>query len=129
MKILLADDDRALVTLLTAQLRHEGHEVIVAGDGIQTMMLATRQQPDAIVLDVQMPGGTGLQTLDKLRANSRTQMIPVLVISAKTDRDIPTRVGAHPLSRFLPKPVTGAAITKELRAMAIETGILPIPAA
>jgi DNA-binding response OmpR family regulator len=58
MKILIADDDRVHVHMLESCLKARGFRVNVAFDAIQAWMAAIRTPPDAIILDIQMPGGT-----------------------------------------------------------------------
>ena len=70
MKVLFADDDRVLTHLLSSRLRAKGAETIVAHDAMQAFMSAMRSPPDVIVLDVQMPGGTGIEALKKLHLRS-----------------------------------------------------------
>jgi DNA-binding response OmpR family regulator len=94
MKILLADDDRVLTALLTSRLRTRGVETIVAHDAMQVLMTAMRSSPDAIVLDIQMPGGTGIEALRKLKASSKTSSIPVLILSGSGDDGTPDQVKA-----------------------------------
>ena len=61
MKVLLADDDRVLTHLLSSRLQAKGVVMIVAHDAMQAFMSAMKSAPDVIVLDVQMPGGTGIE--------------------------------------------------------------------
>ena len=106
MKILIADDDRVWVELLGGALRKRGIEVVTAFDGMQCMMAAMKTLPDAIVLDVQMPGGTGLDALKRLKMSTKTAMIPVVVVSGAQDAAMPVTVrqlGAH---SFVRKPTT-----------------------
>jgi CheY-like chemotaxis protein len=81
-KILVADDDRVTLDTLGAQLRGAGFQVVTAMDAMQAFMVAQRSNPDAVLLDIQMPGGTGLDTLKRLRKSTKTQAIPVIAISA-----------------------------------------------
>src|SRR4051812_42868660 len=95
MKVLLADDDRVLTTLLSARLRARGVDVVIAHDAMQALMTAMRPpHPDAIVLDIQMPGGTGLEALRKLKSSSKTSSIPILVLSGSGTNDMPDQVKA-----------------------------------
>lgn len=81
-RILVADDDRTISLLVCTLLRREGYEVMPAMDAMQTVMLAMRTPPpDAIVLDLQMPGGTGLGALQRLKASNKTSLIPVILLS------------------------------------------------
>jgi CheY-like chemotaxis protein len=97
MKILLADDDRVLTTLLSGRLRSRGVEVVVAHDAMQALMSAMRSPPDAIVLDIQMPGGTGIEALRKLKTSGKTSSIPVIVLSGCS----------NPAASSLPLPYPG----------------------
>jgi DNA-binding response OmpR family regulator len=62
-----------------------GWRVRIAADAMQTIMYALRVQPNVIVLDIQMTGGTGITTLKKLKASTKTSGIPVLVVSGSTE--------------------------------------------
>ncbi len=83
-KILLADDDKVTLETIGAQLRGVGYQVVTAMDAMQAFMAAQRTNPDVVLLDIQMPGGTGLDTLKRLRTSMKTQAIPVIAISAHT---------------------------------------------
>jgi CheY-like chemotaxis protein len=114
VKILLADDDRILTHLISSRLRPRGVETIVTHDAMQVLMSATRSPPDVIVLDIQMPGGTGIQALRKLKSLAKTSMIPVLVMSSNGDAETIAQVkelGAHD---FLLKPVQPEALYRAL---------------
>lgn len=72
MNILIADDDRIQIMLVTAFLRKAGFTVSSAFDAMQAFTLAIRTTPAAIVLDVNMPGGTGLEVLKRLKNSYKT---------------------------------------------------------
>jgi DNA-binding response OmpR family regulator len=105
MKILVADDDPLIVQLLRTGLRGQGWNVLVAADAMQVGMFAMNQSPDAIVLDINMPGGTGVAALKRLKQSVKTSQIPVIVLSGTTDPEIPDTVRAMGAEAFLPKPV------------------------
>jgi len=65
MSILVADDSRFQVALLTKALREKGFEVVAAQDAMQAGMVALRTAPDAIVLDINMPGCSGIEVLKR----------------------------------------------------------------
>jgi CheY-like chemotaxis protein len=75
-RILIADDSRFQVQLIAAYLEPRGFVVVSAGDALQTWMKALREKPEAIVLDINMPGGTGIEVLKRLRMSATTQHIP-----------------------------------------------------
>jgi DNA-binding response OmpR family regulator len=104
MKLLIADDDRVLTHLLSSRLRTKGWTVTVAADAMQTMMFAMRTQPDAILLDINMPGGTGIEALRKLKASVKTSPIPVVVLSGSIDPADEPMVRALGAEGFMQKP-------------------------
>lgn len=103
--ILIADDDQVWVELLSARLKTAGFKVEAAYDAMQTLMYATKSLPDAIVLDVRMPAGTGIQALKKLKAHVKTNQIPVLIVSGVGDPRMVDGMKALGAVDFLVKPV------------------------
>ena len=114
MKILLADDDHVLGQLLFTTLRTYGCEVILARDAMQATMFAMQKAPDVIVLDINMPGGTGIGVLRKLKLSTKTMMIPVLVITGNEDPNLERQVEELGASKFLRKPVQVEELYEEL---------------
>ena len=105
MTVLLADDNKFQSLILPARLKARGFKVTLAYDAIQAWMAAIQTRPDVIVLDIQMPGGTGIAVLKQLKTSTKTSQIPVVVLSGSIDpQTIPTvkDLGAD---EFLPKPV------------------------
>src|SRR4029453_12825784 len=70
MNLLIADDDRVLTHLLSVRLRALGWKVTIAFDAMQALMFAMRSHPDAILLDIDMPGGTGVEAIRKLKVST-----------------------------------------------------------
>jgi len=105
MTILVADDDRVQTLMLFTRLKAKGFKVIVAYDAIQAWMAAIRTPPDVIILDIQMPGGTGIAVLNQLKSSPRTSEIPVIVLSGSIDPEMVPRVKGLGADAFLPKPV------------------------
>lgn len=87
--VLVVDDDPDILGLVTETLRRDGHVVSTATDGSGALVAARREVPDAIVLDVMLPGMSGLQVCRALRADLTTAAIPVLMLTALgADHDI-----------------------------------------
>jgi CheY-like chemotaxis protein len=105
MKVLLADDDKVLTHLLSSGLRAKGVETVVAHDAMQAFMSALRSPLDLIVLDVQMPEGTGIEALKKLKQSARTSHIPVVVPSGSVAPATSEEVKALGAIEFLLKPI------------------------
>ena len=117
MKVLLADDDRVLTHLISSRLRSKGAEIVVAHDAMQAFMSAIKSQPDVIVLDVQMPGGTGLEALKKLKQSAKTSQIPVVVLSGSVEAEMTDVVKGLGAIEFLLKPIDPEALYKALCAI------------
>jgi len=115
LRVLVADDDRVLVQLVGALLRSKGHQVIPVFDAMQAVMLAMRQpRPDAIILDINMPGGTGLESIKRLKSSLITALIPIIVLSGSNDPQMPAKVKTLGAEAFLAKPVDPAALFASL---------------
>jgi two-component system cell cycle response regulator len=104
-KILIADDSRFHVRLLAAYLTPRGFDVIFASDALQAWTAALRSNPDLILLDINMPGGTGIEVLKRLRISTKTQHIPVIVISGDERAATKSLVRDLGAADFLQKPV------------------------
>jgi two-component system response regulator CpxR len=118
-RILIVDDDRELCALLTEYLSQEGFEVSAVHDGTAALARlsdAGTARPDAIILDVMMPGRDGLETLRELRARRAHHPIPVIMLSARgepVDRVIGLELGADD---YLAKPFLPRELLARLRA-------------
>ena len=87
--ILVCDDNELLVELLSFRLENKGYRVLIARDGAQAVALAEQHLPDAIILDTMMPVMDGQLVLRRLRGQSETAAIPVIMLTArKQQRDI-----------------------------------------
>ena|SRR6185312_6589733 len=103
MTILVVDDDRTLTSLLSTKLQRLGFDVVVAHDAMQAFMHATRCGPDAIILDLNMPGGSGIEVLKKLKASSKTSAVPVVVLTASKKSSEQQEIMALGASAFVYK--------------------------
>jgi len=124
-KVLVVDDSRLQVQLVKTALERKGFAVEVAMDAVQAGMQAIRNVPDAIVLDINMPGGSGIEVLKRLRLSTKTQGIPVAIVSGNEDPDVRQVALELGATVFLPKPVDTDqlcdALTRLLPAVNIDT--------
>jgi len=81
-KILVIDDDIAILELLKVNLELLGHNVITSTDGIKGFALAQQERPDLIILDVMMPEVDGYTVAQRIRQNKMTKDIPILMLTA-----------------------------------------------
>ena len=84
-KILVIEDERSLVEVLTYNLTSEGFEVISATDGQEGLRRAQRDLPDLVLLDLMLPVIDGLQVCRQLRSDPRTQDLRVLMLTARSE--------------------------------------------
>lgn len=88
-RVLVADDDDDIRTLIVMNLELSGYQVASAADGMAAAKLARTLLPDVVVLDLMMPGMDGLEVLHSLKTWPETRDIPVLMLTAKTsDQDV-----------------------------------------
>ena len=115
-RILIVDDDQDTLLGLTLILRKKGgHEVMAASDAVQAMMVALREKPDLIVLDIGLPGGSGRQVLRNLKANVATMCTPVIILTARgaSLESEALRAGAE---AFFQKPADADALLAAVRS-------------
>jgi CheY-like chemotaxis protein len=113
--ILVVDDDRVVSHLVTSILREKGYKVLTAFDAVQGFMQAKREPPvDAIVLDINMPGGSGEETLKKIKMSTRTSGIPIIVLSGSIDTQGQERVRSLGAEAVLSKPLVPAELLEAL---------------
>lgn len=80
--ILIADDDRRIVKIVTHSLEQEGYKVMAAQDGEEAVRLATTMNPDLVIMDIMMPKLDGLEASQKIKAKVD---VPIIILSAKDD--------------------------------------------
>lgn len=104
-------------------LREAKHLPIPAYDSMQALMFAMRPpQPAVIILDINMPGGTGLEALRKLKLNARTSAIPVIVLSGSAELDMPQQVKSLGADEFLSKPIDPEVLLLAVERVLRESG-------
>lgn len=109
-RVLVVDDSALIRAVLAANLEERGHVVLEAEDGIQALALCAEAPPDVVLLDVVMPGLSGLEVLDRLHADPATAHVPVVCLTGRTDvGDIVEAMerGAHD---YLRKPYEPAEV-------------------
>jgi DNA-binding response OmpR family regulator len=113
-RVLVADDDAGLLDVVTYALEREGFAVTQAVDGDEALRTARAESFDVVVLDVMMPGRSGIDVLRELRAESP---VPVLMLTAKdaeVDRVLGLELGADD---YVTKPFSTAELASRLRAI------------
>jgi DNA-binding response OmpR family regulator len=85
MKVLVIDDEAPIRLLCRVNLEAEGVEVVEAADGEQGIEVARAEEPDAILLDVMLPGLHGWAVAERLLEDEKTQNIPIIFLTARAD--------------------------------------------
>ena len=114
-KVLVIEDNKEHMIALSIKLKANNYDVVWAGDGVTAMTVAVREKPDAILLDLGLPGGDGFVVLKRLRSLGPTIGIPVIVVTARdpmANRAMAIEAGA---SAFLQKPVKTDELLHALR--------------
>ena len=115
--VLVVDDDDDIRGLVTLKLHQAGFSTDTAEDGRAALDCVEAQQPDLIVLDLMMPEMSGYDVLRELRSRSETRLLPVLLLSAKSQ---PAGEGAGAelgSADFMLKPFQPRAMVERVRAM------------
>ncbi|MCG6136662.1 MAG: hybrid sensor histidine kinase/response regulator [Nostoc sp. LLA-1] len=113
--ILIVDDNPTNLSVLSAALTGEGLRFRVAVDGESAIAQAERNQPDLILLDVQMPGIDGFETCCRLKANPVTQNIPVIFTTALADTQSKTKGFSLGAVDYIPKPFAQEEVIARVR--------------
>jgi putative two-component system response regulator len=116
-RVLIVDDDPTVADLLQEVLRTEGNEVVVVGDGLEALASVALQPPDLILLDLDLPGLHGYEVCRRLKTNRATRLIPIVIVTARTEAA--DRVDAWDLGAddFLTKPFRLAEVTARCRSL------------
>jgi len=114
-KILVVDDNRDAVLILTATLKREKYSVLVATNGLDAVQKGLEENPDLILLDLMLPKMDGLEVCKVIKANTKTHQIPILILTAKKDAESKKRCLELGASEYLLKPIIPADIVRHVR--------------
>jgi CheY-like chemotaxis protein len=116
-RVLIADDNEANVELLEAYLSDMDVDTAVAVDGQDTLDKAASFQPHLILLDVMMPKLSGFEVCEKLKSDSKTKRIMILMVTALNEHGDMERAVESGTDDFLSKPVNKEALVKRVENM------------
>ncbi len=116
-KILLADDEAYVTSVLSHKLQQLGDEVIVANDGQEGFDLACEHRPDLIVTDFQMPVLSGYEMSVKLKETADTNSTPILMLTARGHLLSPEELGQTNIKGLLAKPFSSKALVAKIEEL------------
>ena len=117
MRILVAEDDRDIADLIAHYLRRQGWEPHVVTAGDDAVAYAKRHPVDVVVLDLMLPGLSGLEVCRALRGDKTTEAVPIIMVTARaeeTDRIVGLDIGADD---YLAKPFSPNELVARVRAL------------
>ena len=121
-KILIAEDERDIRDLVAFTLRFAGHEVFTATNGEEALEMASKVNPDLILMDVRMPRMTGYEACKAMKANSDLKDIPVVFLSAKgQENEIQQGLDAG-AEKYLLKPFAPDYLTVQVKEILAKFG-------
>ncbi len=115
-RILVVDDDELNVRLLEGMLS-EKYEVVTAYNGKEALVEVGKKTPDLIILDIMMPGMNGYEVCKKLKGNKKTSYIPVIMVTALTEKTEKIKGIEAGADDFLNKPVDLIELTARVKSL------------
>ena len=113
-KVLVVDDEPNIREVVGLYLRRDGHAVVSAGDGDEALRLYQQTQPDLVVLDLMLPGLSGLEVCRRLQANRRVPLIMLTAKGEEEDRIVGLGVGADD---YMVKPFSPRELAARVEAV------------
>ena len=116
-KILIVDDEPLNLKLLSALLPKDTYDILQARTGEEAMEKTIREGPDLILLDIMMPGMDGFEVTRRLKKDSRTEMIPIILVTALDDQEDKVRGLEAGADEFLNKPVNKPELLARIKSL------------
>ena len=123
-KLLAVDDQKVMRELISGVLSQEGHEVILAEDGVDALNIAREQVVDMVLTDINMPNMNGISLVSKLRRLDNYQKIPIIMLTTESSdfkKDKAKRMGAD---GWLQKPFDPKRLIKAVNSCLAKAGHL-----
>jgi CheY-like chemotaxis protein len=116
VRILFVEDDASVAQMYSLKLELDGYTVDVAGDGITALEKARTIRPDIVFLDLRLPKLDGLAVLERLRADTSTAAIPVVILSNWNEKELVERgISLGALDHLIKSQTTPARLSQRLK--------------
>jgi len=103
-KILIIEDEQELISSLTTLFKSQGYLTLAAYDGLYGISLAHEEKVDLVILDLGLPAGGGLYVLENLKQSVKTNSIPVLILTARQEKELEEKAYQMGVEAYLYKP-------------------------
>src|SRR5690606_4752168 len=120
MKVLIADDDRDLLTLVAFALTQAGYFVVQAADGPSAVRSFEQESPDLVILDINMPGASGFQVCEAIRARSA---VPIMMLTVRGEEEDLVRALELGADDYLTKPFSPRTLLARVKALLRRAGM------
>ena len=114
-KILVVDDSRTALFMVTTILRKERYELVTACDGEQALVMAAAERPDLILMDVIMPRKTGFEACRELKRREDTRAIPVILVTTRGEGENVEAGFQSGCNDYVTKPINALELLTKVR--------------
>ena len=114
--VLVVDDSAMIRRIVIEVVEQAGCRAIEAADGYEALAAVEAATPDLLILDLIMPGMSGLATLEQLRAQPKGAAVPVLMLTVEDSDEVVQQAMAHDVSGYLTKPIDLDELRGAIRA-------------
>ena len=113
-RIVIADDDPTIVTLVTLLLEQAQYDVVGTNDAVAAMAMVRARTPAAVILDVQMPGGGGLSALTKIKSDPELNGVPVMMLTGERNAETVMQAMGNGADDYMVKPFNPDALAQRV---------------
>jgi len=123
IKILLVDDAKNIVLVVKKCLEKQGYEVVTAREGLSAIKKAQKVEPDLILLDIILPKMNGFLVFEAIKEDPKTKNIPVIILSAKSEKEDLDKAMSLGAKDYLVKPIKKKDLIQSVRIVLKEENI------
>lgn len=126
-RILVVDDDKSIVKVLTGYLEQSGYQALAAYDGESAMHIVRRERPELVILDLMLPGRDGWEITRMVRADKALAALPIIMLTARvqdTDKIVGLELGADD---YVTKPFNAREVVARVNALLRRTQLDQMP--
>ena len=115
VKLLLVDDSATCIAFERVLLQSVASQIVTAADGEAALAAAREHKPDLVLMDVMLPGMTGIECCRFFRADSALREIPIIVVTTKDEQSVVSEAFAAGCTDFITKPIDKGELLRKIR--------------